>query len=177
MSVAAAAYRLRRLPAPATEPPYDEFPVLPVAPVNAVQGTLALTFTLPSGVPAAPTPVLRVVAEPPVEDFGDETLPPLRCWADTLAMAIAQILTGERTPGQFRQWTLPEVFDVLARHAALAAARPRRRAALRAVRICSPAAGVAEVTTVVHGLTRPKALAFRLESRRSRWLCTALEVG
>jgi len=29
----------------------------------------------------------------------------------------------------------------------------------------------------VHGLARPKALAFRLEARRTRWICTALELG
>jgi hypothetical protein len=92
-------------------------------------------------------------------------------------MAIAQILTGERPPGPFRQAVVPEVYALLSRRAALAPTGPRQRAVLRTVHVCCPARGVAEVVTVVHGLSRPKALAFRLEARRTRWICTALELG
>ena len=171
--------RLQRLPLPATEPPYDENPGLrPVALGAAVQGTLALTFTPASGVGTDRRPTLRLVPDPPVEPPpAGAGLPAVKAWADTLAMAVAQILTGERTATQLRQWAMPEVFDVLARRAALAAQGPRRRAALRAVHICCPARGVAEISTVIHGLARPKALAFRLEARRTRWVCTALELG
>ncbi len=179
MTVAAAATRPHRLPAPATEPPYDEHPVpRPLRPEAATQGTLALTFTLPSGVASDPRPALRLVPDPPVEPLpATAGLPAVKAWADTCALAIAQILTGERAPGQLRQWAMPEVFDALARRAALATSAPRRRATLRAVHICCPARGVAEITTVIHGLARPKALAFRLEARRTRWVCTALELG
>ncbi|MBA3744332.1 Rv3235 family protein, partial [Sporichthya sp.] len=104
-------------------------------------------------------------------------LPEVRAWAETLAMAVAQILTGERTASQFRHWSMPEVFDELTRRAALAARAPRRRAVLRAVHVCCPVEGVAEVCTVIHGLLRPRALAFRLEARRTRWVCTALDLG
>jgi hypothetical protein len=102
----------------------------------------------------------------------------VKAWAETVAMAMAQILTGERTAAQFKHWALPEVADALSRRAALAAtaAGPRRRALLRAVHVCLPAEGVAEVCTVVHGLARPRALAFRLEVRRARWVCTALDL-
>ena len=190
MTVAAAAFRppsslpsslaagLHRLPAPATEPPYDEHPVpRPTEPTAATQGTLALTFTLPSGVATEPRPALRLVPDPVQAPPDTAGLPAVKAWADTLAMAIAQVLTGERTPGQLRQWAMPEVFDVLARRAALATQAPRRRASLRAVHLCCPARGIAEISTVVHGLARPKALAFRLEARRTRWVCTALELG
>jgi hypothetical protein len=119
------------------------------------------------------------VTEPPVEPppAAAAGLPAVKAWAETVAMAVAQILAGERTAGQFRHWAMPEVFDALSRRAALAAQAPRRRAMLRAVHVCCPAEGVAEVCTVVHGLARPKALAFRLEARRSRWVCTALDLG
>ena len=53
---------LRHLPAPASEPPYDDEHAGhgPVGlPSGAVQGTLALAFVLPSGLPAAPAPPPR----------------------------------------------------------------------------------------------------------------------
>ncbi len=187
MTVAAAA-RPYRLPAPATEPPYDEpaGPRLvgpgpagpePAGPVPT-QGTLALNFVLPSGAPALPRPRLRVVPEPPVEAPPPEAgLPAVKAWAETVALALAQILGGERTAAQFRHWSVPEVFDLVARRAALATQGQRRRAILRAVHVCCPAEGVAEVCTVIHGLSRPRALAFRLEARRTRWVCTALDLG
>lgn len=180
--------RPRRLPAPATEPPFDDHPVIGAAavlPGQAVQGTLALTFTLPSGVPAVPSRSLQaglrlvpdpVPDEPPSQAPG---LPSVDEWSHTVAMAIAQILSGERSAAQFLHWASPEVLARLGRRAALAATLggPRRRAVLRAVHVCSPALGVAEVSTVVHGLMRPRALAFRLEARRSRWVCTELDIG
>ena len=64
---------LRLVPTPHWEPPYEDShaPRLPsaahaslepAAGVDAVQGTLALTFLLPSGLPALPsTPLLRLV--------------------------------------------------------------------------------------------------------------------
>lgn len=169
----------RRLPVPATEPPYDEQSIAgPLHPVAATQGTLALSFAPPAGTATGPRPALHLVPDPPPDAvLPPAGLPTLAAWADTIALAIAQVLTGERTAGQLRPWTMPEVFDVLARRASLAAGAPRRRAALRSVNVCCPARGIAEVCTVVHGLARPRALAFRLEARRNRWVCTELELG
>lgn len=180
--------RPRRLPAPATEPPFDEYPAAGVPldlPSQAVQGTLALTFTLPSGVPAVPgaalRPGLRVVQDPVPHEPPSQApgLPSVDEWSHTVAMAIAQIISGERSAAQFLHWASPEVLAKLGRRAALAASLggSRRRAALRAVHVCCPALGVAEVSTVVHGLLRPRAVAFRLEARRSRWVCTELDIG
>jgi hypothetical protein len=182
MSVAAAAIRPHRLPAPATEPPYDE-PSLPRPAAQpptqpSTQGTLALSFA-PRSAPIVPArPALRVVPDPPEEPPAIAAgLPAVKAWAETVAMAMAQILTGERTAAQFKHWALPEVVDALSRRAALAAQGQRRRAVLRAVHVCMPTEGVAEICTVVHGLARPRALAFRLETRRARWVCTALDLG
>ena len=176
MPVAATATRPHRLPAPATEPPYDEPSLPPPAGPIPTQGTLALQFPARAAAPAVSRPALRVVpdaAEPPPTAAG---LPAVKAWAETVAMAMAQILSGERTAAQFKLWALPEVADALARRAALAARGQRRRAVLRAVHVCMPTEGVAEVCTVVHGLARPRALAFRLEARRARWVCTALDL-
>ena len=67
---------LRRLPVPASEPPYDDEragrgPAGP--PADAVQGTLALAFLLPNGVPATPAPVpdLHLVPSPDAQDLAD----------------------------------------------------------------------------------------------------------
>lgn len=183
MSVAAAApcpvlNLPARLPTPATEPPFDDaIPpprALRVVPAEPMPGSLTLPF--PPAVPIrVRRPTLRLVPDTEVDRA--PLLPELRDWAETTAMAIAQILTGERPPGPLRAAVVPGVYAALSRRAALAAQAPRQRASLRAVQVCSPAHGIAEVVTVVHGLPRPKALAFRLEARRTRWVCTALELG
>jgi hypothetical protein len=181
MPVAAAALSTvklgpHRVPTPATEPPYDE-PVIPL-PAAVAPMQLALPFPRPSRLREVPRPKLRLVPDPPLDPPSAAADPPaLKTWAETAAMHIAQILTGERPPGPFRSAVVPEVYDLLSRKAALAVRGPRHRATLRTVHICCPARGIAEVATVIHGLARPRALAFRLEARRTRWLCTALELG
>jgi hypothetical protein len=138
MTVAPSQPTLRRLPAPACEPPYDdELPGRsgagrwsgPAAEASdAVQGTLALAFVLPSGVPAVPVaPVgLRLVA--PLDsrsgaqdrmddaEFGPQPtdrvdLPEPRGWAARLVQAIVEVLAGDRPLGQLVRWTSTEVYD------------------------------------------------------------------
>ena len=97
---------LRHLPAPASEPPYDDEhagrgPAGP--PSGAVQGTLALAFVLPSGLPAAPAPPpdLRLVPRPAAEDdadavdFGPQPTP-------TAALPSRPCLVGPVRPGRRR---------------------------------------------------------------------------
>ena len=176
MTVAAAAIRPHRLPTPDSEPPYDDPGPVPIR--GLAPGAPAVASPLFPPVQPVPRPALRVVPDPPLESPAPNAgLPAVKAWAETVAMVIAQILSGERPPGPFRQSVPPEIYDLLSRRAALAAQGPRRRAALRAVHVCCPARGIAEVATVVHGLARPRALAFRLEARRTRWVCTALELG
>lgn len=179
----AAAPRPRRLPVPAAEPPFDgRWPAAGVHVVAqpAVQGTLALSFPLPSGAPARPRPHLRLVQPP--EPSPSEP-PHVEAWAATLALAIAEVLNGDRPVPQLLHWTSATVFAQLSRRAALAAAQappvrdPLHRPTLRHVRVGRPATGVAEVSTVIHQPARARPLALRLEARRGRWLCTVLEVG
>lgn len=76
---------LRRLPARLTEPPFDDEPGEPMA-GDAVQGTLALAFALPSGLPAVPRmpdsahpekPTRRLSLVPPLSP-SDDVLGPRR---------------------------------------------------------------------------------------------------
>jgi hypothetical protein len=210
--------RPRRLPVPACEPPFDDevgrdhtWPavVAPGRPAGEapVQGTLALAFLLPSGLPAAPrpAPALHLVPDLParcdstaVEDLADfgpqptsrAALPEPRAWAGRLVQAIVEVLAGDRPLTQLVRWTTTEVYEEVT--ALLSARRPagvhgqasgRRavdevvRAAVSSVRLTEPADGVAEVAATVRRGRRTTAVALRLEGLDGRWQCTALEVG
>ena len=131
------------LPAPSWEPPYDD-EIDPAArsrphghghgPLPAVQGALALSFVLPSGLPAVPEPPaahMRVVptpgpvtwrrtpgpvADPDLDDFGPQPtrraqLPEPRAWGGRLVQALVEVLAGDRPAGQLVRWTSSEVYD------------------------------------------------------------------
>ncbi len=179
--------RPRLEPAPNSEPPFD----VPGAGVrssasSSIQGTLALTFTLPSGVPATPAAWLRLVPPPapdpqPTSPAGPPLADP-QVWAARLAQAVAEVLAGERPARQLLHWTTPEIYSKLARRAVLAAgSSAAQRSAtshivLRRIHVQTPADGIVEATTVIHGARRSRALTFRLEARDGRWLCTVLEL-
>ena len=205
---------LRLLPLPAWDPPYDDESAAPRlgslrAEVRrrpdqtAVQGTLALAFSLPSGVPAVPE-LAAPLGEPPVptglrlvpgtpaaEDVLDEVefgpqptpraaLPEPRPWAARLVQAVVEVVGGERPPSQLVRWTTLEVYDEVTarivstgRRGATATARP----VVRSVHVTEPAEGVAEVAALVRRGLRCTAVALRLEGLDGRWQCTALELG
>lgn len=147
-------------------------PVLSAAPPT--QGTLALAYDLPSGVPAEPDrPELRLVAE---EDPADAEL---RSWAGTLAVAFAEVLAGLRPAAQLVRWTDHRVARQLQRVPTAAAdrRRSRQRIQVASVRIDHPAADVTEAAVVLRQDDRARAAALRLELRRDRWICTAATVG
>ena len=193
---------LRQLPAPACEPPYDD--ELDGRPDRrrtwsgadgAVQGTLALAFVLPSGVPAVPVePVgLRLVPSPARPDaleeldevdFGPQPtsrdeLPEPRSWAARLVQALVEVLAGDRPVGQLVRWTSAAVFDDVSA-LALPGGRGRTvsaRGVVRSVHVSEPVDGVAEVAAVVRRGRRTTAVALRLEGLDGRWQCTAVELG
>jgi hypothetical protein len=189
---------LRRLPVPVTEPPYDdERPGSGAAsrcawdhgPGPAVQGTLALAFVLPSGVPAAPVapPELRLVPRPAAQDDADEfdfgpqptgtaALPPLRRWSGQFTQAVVEVLAGDRPLSQLVRWTTSGVFDDLAGRIDASPTEPAR-GVVRSLHVSEPADGVAEIAASVRRGQRCTALAIRLEGLDGRWQCTALEVG
>lgn len=212
-STAATHHRtVRRLPLPDCQPPYDdELPQRPRGVDRAaadqrapggeyghgvVQGTLALAFVLPNGLPAAPVapPELRLVPPPgpargerPADevDFGPQptataALPDARHWAGRFVQAVVEVLAGDRPHGQLVRWTSAEVYDEIG--ARVAPPDPRsalitRRAVVRSVHISEPADGVAEIAALVRGDRRTTAVALRLEGLDGRWQCTALELG
>ena len=205
---------LRRLPAPACEPPYDDeldgrtvhraaWSRAAAEAGGAVQGTLALAFVLPTGVPAVPVaPIgLRLVpspastgpaAEPRPDaleeldevDFGPQPtgradLPEPRTWAARLVQALVEVLAGDRPVGQLVRWTSAAVYDDMS-----ALARPgdrgtsaAARGVVRSVHVSEPVDGVAEIAALVRRGRRTTAVALRLEGLDGRWQCTAVELG
>jgi hypothetical protein len=183
---------------PVSEPPYDdEHPGIAAATRRAwdhgggpaVQGTLALAFVLPSGVPAAPVapPELRLVPRPAAQDDADEVdfgpqptgtaaLPPLRRWSGQFAQAVVEVLAGDRPLSQLVRWTTSGVFDDLAGRIDATPAESAR-GVVRSLHLSEPADGVAEVAASVRRGSRCTALAIRLEGLDGRWQCTALDVG
>ena len=186
---------LRLVPTPHWEPPYEDTDARPaLAGVDPVQGTLALTFLLPSGLPALPsTPLLRLV-EPALRSSSDDSLfdaqptssahlPDARFWAGRLTQAILEVEAGVRPVSQLRRWTSDAVYAQLRsrsnRRRVLALRETGRRRTpgltVRSVRVCEPDDGIAEVCAVVHDGRRPRALAMRLEGTDGRWRCTVIE--
>lgn len=188
---------LRRLPVPACEPPYDDEGADPRRPVpsgppgDALQGTLALAFVLPTGVPAVPDtpPELRLVPPTPAAEDLDEAefgpqptpredLPEPRRWAGRLVQAVVEVLAGDRPASQLVRWTTTEVYDqVVARVVPGLPTTCPARGVVRSVHVTEPVDGVAEVAALVRRGARSTAVALRLEGMDGRWQCTALELG
>ena len=186
---------LRRLPVPASEPPYDDEragrgPAGP--PTDAVQGTLALAFLLPNGVPATPAPVpdLHLVPSPAAQDLADvvefgpqptptAALPEARGWAGRFSQAVVEVLAGDRPLAQLIRWTTTDVYDEVAALIVGPGAVPgdMSRGVVRSVHVSLPADGVAEVAALVRRGARSTAVALRLEGLDGRWQCTAIELG
>ena len=153
-----------------------------------VQGTLALLFTLPGGLPATPVhpfaPVRRAdptpdpASRPPAP--AEAVLPDPRRWVARLVQAAVEVREGDRPAGQLLRWLTRDVHEQLCREVD---ARPRlhrrgrpTRAVLRSVRITGPTPGAIEACAVVDTPERARAVALRLEERDGRWVCTALAV-
>jgi hypothetical protein len=186
---------LRRLPLPCCEPPFDDelsrasagWLPAPGRTTGGVQGTLALAFVLPSGLPAMPEPPpdLQLVAVDAVlDEFGPRptrraALPAPRTWAGRVVQAIVEVLAGVRPATQLVRWTTAEVYEqissrVLA-HGGDTSGPPR--GVVRSLHVSEPADGVAEVCALVRRGARSTAVALRLEGMDGRWQCTALELG
>ena len=119
-------------------------------------------------------------------DFGPQPtlsrdLPSATEWGRKLVQVVVEVMCGVRPPAQLLRWTSESVYDdVLAQ--TLPTQRPgatpaRRRPRVGSVRVCEPVDGVAELSAVVHGQHRVRAMALRLEGRDGRWQVTALQAG
>ncbi|WP_308281748.1 Rv3235 family protein [Cellulomonas sp. PS-H5] len=118
-----------------------------------------------------------------------------------VALAAVEVLAGSRPLAQLARWLTPEVYDGLARRAALTAPRSRvldaaaglrdvaaeptdtvpagaaRRPSVRRVRVHRVDAHTVEASVVVAQADRVRAVAVRLTRSTGRWRAAALVVG
>lgn len=165
---------VRVRPAPAYEPPYDD---------ERSDDWWDLRVVQPLLEPPAPVVLRRRAGDrssstPPLPT----ATPATTAAAVRFAKTCVEILNGYRPIGHFRALASPLAAGAVV--AAMVDAGRRLREAsrtrhelvrLRSVRTCEPRPGVAELAVVVvHASTRRAwALAYRLERRHGRWLCTA----
>ena len=140
-----------------------------------VQGTLALAFELPSGVPAAPEP-------PGLQVLGSATDDELRNWAGMLGVALIEVVAGLRPLRQVAGWTTHRVGQQLRSHLRSAPTARRNRggrgrARLRSVHVTLVSPEAAEATVVVAQDGRVRAAALRLQRRHGKWVCAAFVVA
>lgn len=165
------------LPLPSPPPDPSESP--------PVQGTLALDFPLPSGLPAVPrSPALTLVmgdGEQGQRAAGGLTP---RDWAGPFVQAVVEVIAGDRPIQQLARWTSDAVYADLSRRVRIlglttsAASRTRtERSLVRSVRVFQPHPDAAEVAAHVRHGARSRAIAARLEADRGRWTCTVLRLG
>ncbi|MCZ3389619.1 MAG: Rv3235 family protein [Actinomycetia bacterium] len=145
------------------------------APAMPGQQLLALQFLLPSGLPAIPQiPAIKLTTPGQQGDVSP--------WAARLAQAVLEVEAAERPVTQLGQWVLPAIYRRLDRRQQLRARQldpraPRSRCPehVRSVHVCHPTPDIAEVSVVTAGSDRSRAMALRLERRKGRWMCTALD--
>jgi hypothetical protein len=111
-------------------------------------------------------------------------LPDARLWGGRLAQAVSEVLAGDRPISQLVRFTDDQVFLELNRRVRLlglnstAGSRgAEEKSTVRSVRVFMPEPSIAEVAAHVRHGERSRAVALRLEIRRNRWICTALELG
>ena len=144
---------------------------------SAVRGqqVLDLEFLLPGGLPAIPR-VPQAGLTSPGQRGG------VSPWAARLAQAVLEVEAAERPVTQLGHWVLPAIYRRLDRRQQLRARQldprsPRSRCPehVRSVHVCHPTPDIAEVSVVTAGGDQCRALALRLERRKGRWMCTALD--
>jgi hypothetical protein len=176
--------RLRRSPIPNQEPhPASRVRTRDLrAGPPPTQGTLALT--LPQDLPAPESADAADGLDPQSTDPTNVgLLPEPRAWATTFIQAAMEVAGGLRPANQLVRWTTPEVQSLLVRRGALASrtqrtsSSPGAKPRLRALLTCIPQLGVCEVSAVIMGPDRIRAVAFRMEGLHGRWRVTALEIG
>jgi hypothetical protein len=160
---------LRLLPAPCSEPPYDDerpggrpLPLRPAGPrrtpLRLVPAPVDPDEGVPRSAPAAP-------------------LPDARPFAHALVQRLLETLAGLRPVAQLQRHTSLDVYDALEGQVAAArrttGPRPDGRA-VRSLHVQQRADGVAEVCATVRRGDRYAAVALRLEGADGDWRCTEL---
>lgn len=174
-----------RLPTPATRQSAQAWPdargtVGVQEPTPYRQGALALTFPLPSGIDSEPRSTALTLVQPghPRTHASAES----EAWAARFLQAVVEVLAGDRPLTQLVRWTDTVVYGEIGRRRSHLANRPARgpragRPHVATVHICHPTPETAEVSARVTTGGRSRAIAARLDLRRDRWLCTAIQFG
>lgn len=171
--VPAAAFRpgqLTVLPIPDCEPrplPHGQRP--PPPDPRFEQGSLAVDFR----------------REGHDEFFGPQStsrldLPDPEAWARRLITAMLEAMDGLRPSDQLGRWVTPDLRERIGRRGLVARQRQQRPGGplqIRAIRVCEPVDGVAEVAAVIRYRSRIRAIALRMSGVDGRWLITAVELG
>lgn len=175
---------LRLLPAPPSEPPYDDevgpVPQLRLVPPWRPQRTTSTDLLRELGPWATSSRGLTGAdddEDPAPLRTPTHALPAPKPFSHALVQRLLEVCAGVRPVTQLRSDTTPALYERLE---ATLLARPRvqglrpGRSDVRSVHVQLRPDGVAEVcSTVVRGL-RPQALALRLEGLGGRWVCSEL---
>jgi hypothetical protein len=111
-------------------------------------------------------------------------LPPPGPWIEMMVSGVLESIHGVRDARQFVRWMTQDVFSVvearsksvLLKHQTLKKPIPRPVFTLGNVVIHEPRDGVVEAAAVVHGPTRVRAVAIRMEGLDRRWLTTSFRM-
>ena len=176
---------VRRLPAPATEPPFDD--ELSHQPTD---GSLALALPLldtrRSDGDADTAALARLLPLPPAGAIRSprhtrarrrpETPPGPR--AVVFTRALLEVLAGRRPVRQLAGWASRDLLDDLASSLPATPGRARPAPVLTSLHVTQPQENTAEVCAVVRTrMGRRQAVALRMEHRPSRgWLVTRVAV-
>jgi hypothetical protein len=173
----------RRLPAPRTEPPYDDERgrVTGLAVVEDFVGQLELPLSFGTG--RAGRPALRLLqgalAEAPAvaRELGDP-----RPVATQFAQLLLDAVAGGRSASALQSRASTEVYRGIAKLASRAAREHRpgtrnARPALSSLHVSEPEPEVVEACAVARFGPRRRAIALRFEGVDGRWQCTAIELG
>lgn len=163
----------------------DQQPVANRAPVYR-QGSLSLRYPVPAIEPGLDRPALRIVGPAILDEDGtepdrfferqptsDSQLPDPTQWSARLVQALLEIRTGRRPMHQLVRWTNSAVYAQL-RAQTQGHREHEPLTVITSMRVSRPADGVAEVSVVVTGRNRSRAIVLRLEGWDGRWLCTTL---
>jgi Family of unknown function (DUF6459) len=159
---------------------HDDERLTPVQHSAYIQGALALTYPLPTGVDAEPAAgALTFVRRDPAGSAPVD----LHHWAARFVQAVVEVVSSDRPVTQLARWTSAVVYAEIADRQRRVAAH-RGGAAVRAARqqvatvhVSRPSTNTAEVAARVCLGRRSRAVAARLELERGRWLCTAIAFG
>jgi hypothetical protein len=161
-------------------------------PPHYTQGTLALQFESSSTATGLADdglvgpPRLTVLPGGRSRGFGSSPsgLPDARDWAARFVQAIVEVIGGDRPVTQLVRWTGEDVYLDMSRRVRIlgltttAGSRGRAsRPQVASVHVYQPCDDVAEVAVHLRHGARSRAVAARLEVRRGRWLCTALQLA